>query len=534
MSSTSHADLEDIKTFCKRANVKFLSSQCIIKKSEIGGLGVFAEENIKEGTVLLRVPKSSVFSASNSSIANLLLENEIDGMLALNLAFIYETTIFRSKSHWYHYLKSIQIENDKDELYLPPSYWPDSSKSPLSGTALDTLFDALRPEDEIRESYDMANELAHKWKNEFGLQIPNLVFPNDEEVFDEEKFLRFVATAYAISSRVFEIDNYHESGLVVIADLFNHHVDSPDVRFESIFDVCESCGEIGPCGHVIPDDDPDVNERLDDELKTPSQSTEISQALIEELERETALELENSSGEKKDDLVPDECVDITLMKPVNAGSEIFNSYGDLSNALLLARYGFCIASNVHDVVHLAPDLLRFWKKNKRKFDERFRFWADMGYELFTDWFDAKRAEETESDEEEGYNSRESASELSETLSDSEEANNSGGENSWHSNMFLISNGDTTPSLRALINLLTLNTVEWKKLTKSAAQEEKINRFLPILERKFNNEAKKLMITLLAPKQALYVSNLTKVSNPDVRTLLESEATIIENCLKALE
>lgn len=53
MSSTSHADLEDIKTFCKRANVKFLSSQCIIKKSEIGGLGVFAEENIKEGTVLL-------------------------------------------------------------------------------------------------------------------------------------------------------------------------------------------------------------------------------------------------------------------------------------------------------------------------------------------------------------------------------------------------------------------------------------------------------------------------------------------------
>jgi hypothetical protein len=40
------------------------------------------------------------------------------------------------------------------------------------------------------------------------------------------------------------------------------------------------------------------------------------------------------------------------VKPIPPRSEVFNTYGPLSNAELISRYGFTLPENEHDVVRL--------------------------------------------------------------------------------------------------------------------------------------------------------------------------------------
>lgn len=124
MASTILEDLPGVLGFVEDCGGFFPRSKCQVKRSPVGGLGVFAQCDLNEGETLLQLPKSAVFSASNSSIANLLVDSDLDGMLALTIAFVYETTVFQEKSHWWPYLKSVKIE-EAGSLYLPPNYWPD-------------------------------------------------------------------------------------------------------------------------------------------------------------------------------------------------------------------------------------------------------------------------------------------------------------------------------------------------------------------------------------------------------------------------
>ncbi|KAI9624618.1 hypothetical protein KEM48_008791 [Puccinia striiformis f. sp. tritici PST-130] len=61
----------------------------------------------------------------------------------------------------------------------------------------------------------------------------------------------FVKGYTIVSSRAFQIDNYHSLGLVPIADLYDHS-DQPDVQLVSQDLVCDQCGSIGECVHDNP------------------------------------------------------------------------------------------------------------------------------------------------------------------------------------------------------------------------------------------------------------------------------------------
>ncbi|GMG40067.1 unnamed protein product [Ambrosiozyma monospora] len=83
-------------------------------------------------------------------------------------------------------------------------------------------------------------------------------------------------------------------------------------------------------------------------------------------------------------LDPDTCCDIVLQVSVKKGQEIYNTYGDLSNPMLLARYGFAVHNNPHDYVSLGKQILRY-KKARPETEERLQWWTDSGHSIFCEF-----------------------------------------------------------------------------------------------------------------------------------------------------
>ncbi|CAR25605.1 ZYRO0A03850p [Zygosaccharomyces rouxii] len=508
MASTISEDLPGVLGFVEDCKGFFPGSKCLVKRSPVGGLGVFAQCDLNEGETLLQLPKSAVFSASNSSISNLLVDSELDGMLALTIAFVYETTVFQERSHWWPYLKSVKIE-EAGSLYLPPNYWPD--RDMLKGFTLDTLYQGLDPEPDIQQGFQIALELAHRWNKEVGIPIPWKYLDNLE---------KFVACAYAISSRVFEIDNYHESGLVPIADLFNHHVSTPDVRFVSLYDVCSECGEPGMCRHLVAEAlEEEQEQEQEREKKPPSKSGDglIDMQLIKELESQEEEEVTNP---KEKGLVegvqPDDCVDIVLTQSVPKGQEIFNSYGDYSNALLLARYGFCVENNPWDVAYLGRDLLKLLKDKRLAL--RARWWKHLGYPLYNKWC-ALNKEQDEQEEEDKEEEEEDHDEEEEDDENDEEDD----EPYWLTVMCIDCNGEPSSPMRALLNLLAFNDRDWNKLRSIEQDVESTGDKIGLLDKPLSKGARKILLNLVHKRKR----PVPQINNAAARIMLESERKILE-------
>ena len=63
------------------------------------GFGVWAEENIKEGALLCRIPKAAILSRRTTCIADILEQERIAGGLGLTIACASEATA--PDSPWY-------------------------------------------------------------------------------------------------------------------------------------------------------------------------------------------------------------------------------------------------------------------------------------------------------------------------------------------------------------------------------------------------------------------------------------------------
>ncbi|KAG0709168.1 hypothetical protein DFH29DRAFT_886836 [Suillus ampliporus] len=93
---------------------------------------------------------------------------------------------------------------------------------------------------------------------------------------------------------------------------------------ESDFDVCVECGSLAECDHdreTIP--------------AVPSRG---------------ACSLPGAG--KADPAVEIDTLDMCSVKPILPHSEVFNTYGSLSNAELISRYGFTLPENERDIVRL--------------------------------------------------------------------------------------------------------------------------------------------------------------------------------------
>ncbi|KAG1781040.1 hypothetical protein EV702DRAFT_1193880 [Suillus placidus] len=141
-----------------------------------------------------------------------------------------------------------------------------------------------------------------------------------------------------VSSRAFLVDAYHGLAMVPVADAFNHtnenHVhmekrgrgprDTVVLLTHSDFDVCAECGSLAECNH--------------DHETHPAVPSRGACSLPGACKPDMALEIDT--------------LDMCSVKPILPHSEVFNTYGSLSNAELISRYGFTLPENEHDIVSL--------------------------------------------------------------------------------------------------------------------------------------------------------------------------------------
>ncbi|KAI0791620.1 hypothetical protein BC629DRAFT_375615 [Irpex lacteus] len=167
--------------------------------------------------------------------------------------------------------------------------------------------------------------------------------------------------------------------MVPIADAFNHTQEN-HVHLESEYDVCTSCGSLEQCPHDQDDAEEIIASSRSAHTTTttpaiPVESHNRAQLLGSrsrlpvtseaEVAREASLSktavgiyapmaastaaTANSTGNRESDSV-DTC-DMVANLVIPPGEEVFNTYGEhLTNAQLLARYGFALDGNENDVV----------------------------------------------------------------------------------------------------------------------------------------------------------------------------------------
>ncbi|EKM50379.1 uncharacterized protein PHACADRAFT_152301 [Phanerochaete carnosa HHB-10118-sp] len=197
--------------------------------------------------------------------------------------------------------------------------------------------------------------------------VPVLSRPGWTSIFAAPPALSFAGFLHSyslVSSRSFLVDAYHTLAMVPIADAFNHTVEN-HIHLESEFDVCVSCGSLAQCPHDLEEDNENVPIGKKDPSNAPS--TRYLDAGPRTQWRRTAqanacptaaAEPVLRFAHPNDDIIlptrtteeADTC-DMVSNRLIPAGEEVFNTYGEqLTNAQLLARYGFALDGNENDIV----------------------------------------------------------------------------------------------------------------------------------------------------------------------------------------
>ncbi|CDR40037.1 CYFA0S04e02234g1_1 [Cyberlindnera fabianii] len=564
MSNTSLQNAEKVIQWIKSNDGFWDEAALELRQSPLGGVGVFAKENMDpsiENRVLLRLHKDTLLSFQKSYVANLIIEEQIEGALALVLAFIYEKHKLE-ESPWKDYISTIDYIDSKGKPILPPSLWKNNQKLMLQGTELEMM--GALDESENQDAFERACTFAINQHESSGgaIEIPyelDIVGKEDDEV--KERYEHFIAISHAVASRDFEIDEFHQVALCPGADLFNHEIRN-NVRFESYFEVCVMCGALA-CDHVgLPEDNegPDDEMMSDDEEEDENENESDPGSEVEDHEKleehdsdpehsnselddgdEAGVGPEENSEEEEEeeeevfdgpieDFIthieaqfekekeemkqeqeqedakypgpklnihdlnktphPDECCDIVLHKKVSAGDELFNTYGDFSNTILLSKYGFVIPGNVNDTVSLGLQILKL--KKKKQFSRHFQWWEEAGYDIMREYINKKSKHHHDHEDgcEEGCEDG-----CQDGCCDDEEEDDE--VPSWSMEMRLLNNGEPSPLTFALLKLLSFNAPE---LHKFLQKKTKIN--LQLLTTN-GSKAYKMLAELVDSREKLY-------------------------------
>lgn len=477
------------------------SSLLTVNKSPLGGVGVFAREDIPEDNLLLAVPKPSILCPVNSGIANLLEDAQLDGMLGLTLAYMYERSLGKD-SPWYEYLQT--IEESGPDVAVIPKFWDPKEQELLTGTEV-----------EYMGGLD-AEEVSSVYEDEVKPFIEsNNLFENQPKLRTYEAYRNALV---AVSGRAFEVDVYRGLSLVPGACLFNHTNDE-DVHFESQDAVCPVCGSANFCEHALDrmnegysddedghahshshgkggccshsDDDFESDEDVQENGKDShnhhshshadnssqhSSASSNSNADVDIVEEPTELTIDGISDESEpednDEDYEDEDVemedgdsmegddeeeeeeedeedldtcDIVAVKNIPANKEVYNSYGELSNGVLLSRYGFALWDNEHETVSLGKEVLDYVMEND--FKKRTSWWSDHFYRIIFGIDPEEWSEDFYGDEED----------------DEEELAPPPAPDSitWIELLDLFSNGEPSPGLMAILYILSLTDSEYE-------------------------------------------------------------------------
>lgn len=523
----------------------------VVKKSKLGGYGVFANKNITpdpevdESGLLLRISKEAILSGPNSKIANYLYDSHVDGIFALILALLYEKSVGKD-SPWYEYINSIDFRDPATHtLLVPTALWSLEDRQLLEGTDAE-MMGVTDPQD-IEEDYSICLQFAKD--NAQWIKPPYELTPSedDSQIENDNKYQLFAAACFAVSARAFLIDDYHQLALVPAADLFNHDAHGrEDVHFIAVAKVCPFCGQCDECGHDEygpPDSEAEEYELTNFEPETEDESEgdtnyddnapKITQDMIEELDKKLKEDKMEEERERQEDeeeaasfdvdsdidldeirLDPDQCCDIKITKKVKKGQELMNCYGALGNAPLLSKYGFTVKNNPNDSVCLGRQIIEYRDGNDKFAKEKLEWWSKKGFALLKDY---KRQTKEDGDEE-----------MNEEGED--------GDDSWLLAISIMHPHDPSPDARCVCKLLAMNEDDFKVL------KDNETNFEQFVQKKMDSVATSILAKLcqrrllsLPGLQSDTYKKFTEGKLHDRRkrticTLLKDEKAILEKCI----
>ncbi|GAA6026318.1 hypothetical protein JCM11491_003428 [Sporobolomyces phaffii] len=277
---------------------------------------VIARAPIPPRETVARIPRSIVLSRKTSALARALttLDPPVDvdrapfeslaPPVVLAIHVLYELAQ-GSASTWAPYLESCPRDPVDIALVWHPT---GTARRWIVGTQLERHLDHVRVDPNV-----LARVFTCVVEPVFALVSPPLAA-------SRVSHSTFVHAYSLVCSRAFAVDHtYHGLSLVPFADAFDH-APPGEHDVEMCVDeqwVCPICGTVPQCPHDLVDD------------------------------------VEPPSSQHDDDDDDDVIEMVTTARGIEAGQEVYNSYGPLANARLVAEYGFKLEANPFDRVEFA-------------------------------------------------------------------------------------------------------------------------------------------------------------------------------------
>ncbi|KAI9339216.1 hypothetical protein DFJ73DRAFT_779389 [Zopfochytrium polystomum] len=352
---------------------------------------ITAKDEVPVGRALVTIPKTAVLSIKTTCVADLIEAAELGGSLGLAVAVMCEIERGPS-SPWFGYLQSLPSHS------MVPLFWTPTERALLEGTELHNYV----------EDYGAALDDDFETLVLPVVEANPALFPPETATPDARKLIwknRFLRATSLVSSRAFEVDSYHGTAMVPFADLFNHRSGAEHVHIESEGDspkppslppITSSHEELAKYSikalkAILQERNVDASgcfEKADlvnriIEQCGPSNTTEEEDcpSLFDE-----RLEIVNRILADSDDEGEEveDSLEMRVVLEIKAGDEVFNTYGDHTNASLLSRYGFVEADNPFDVVCIHRDVLVSLLVDDipaKRLSDRIEFWNCRGRKL---------------------------------------------------------------------------------------------------------------------------------------------------------
>lgn len=355
-----------VAAFCSwmaEHSVEWNTSVLSIQGTIPGTLSITASRDIEERTDLACIPKEACITIYTTDITDVLAEEELAGGLGLTIAVWYEKGIGES-SKWSGYFNSI-----RDREYLPV-FWSKEELEYLDGTEVDPIVCVEGDAEDIRDDYEQhVAPLLEKYTEIFGRMSDTSV-------------QSFMEAASLVASRAFAVDEDHGDGMVPLADVFNHKVSMVKLTKEYRIHGSEETSDEEENTEGV------VAERSEDEQVigaegSPNASSSSDSATFfpepcampESDLTMCGMTQANGLNLKLHIAIIDDsdndCLQIIAASSIEQGKEVFNTYGELGNAELLKKYGFCVPQNPFSYVRLnksrvIDSLRESWPKESKK------------------------------------------------------------------------------------------------------------------------------------------------------------------------
>ncbi|KAK9095889.1 hypothetical protein Sjap_021386 [Stephania japonica] len=296
---------------------------------------VMATRDLGEGEVVARIPKSACLTVKTSGAREAIEEAGLGGPLGLAAAVMYERGLGEG-SAWAGYLQALPGREA-----VPVTWEVGEIDEFLVGTELHKT---------MKEDKALIYE---DWKE---CILPLLSSGPQKLEPKSFGYDQYVAAKSLVTSRSFEIDDYHGFGMVPLADLVNHKTGAENVHFTSV------SSDSGSDNDQNIEDQNGHYDDYSDNLSTEDLPSEIngSPTVFTGETYGNGNNMEHASSFEDDPSV----LEMIIVKGVKSGDEVFNTYGAMGNAALLHRYGFTELDSSFDIVNIDLKLVIDWSSSQ--------------------------------------------------------------------------------------------------------------------------------------------------------------------------